>query len=292
MRDITSENLSDIVLEEYRDKTADPRMREIMTGLIKHLHGFVKDVHLTVPEWFQAIQYLTSVGQMCDEQRQEFILLSDTLGVSMLVETINHPKTGLGTESTVMGPFYTPSSKEYPYGANLIQQHVGGAKTLVRGKVTDYQGNPISGATLDVWSAAGEEGSAFYDVQTDDQPKGNLRGLLRSRDDGSYAFITEQPASYPIPMDGPVGDMIRACGRKHMRPAHLHFIVEAGGYDTLCTHVFANGDAYLDSDVVFATKESLIMDFNKCDDADLGKEFGLEAPFQTLDFDIGLMPNK
>ena len=255
MRDFTIDNLTEIVLEEYGSKTEDPRSRQIITSLIKHVHAFIKDVELTEEEWFKAIMFLTRTGQTCDDKRQEFILLSDVLGVSMLVDAINHPKSGKGTESTVLGPFYVSGAPEYENGASIIKQQYASEVALVQGKVTDPDGNPIAGAKLDVWQTAA---NGYYDVQDQSMPENNMRGIFTTDAEGNYTFVTEKPLSYSIPTDGPVGDLLRTSSRHGMRPAHIHFIVSADGYESLTTHVFSDGDEYLDSDAVFATKSSLI----------------------------------
>ena len=287
MRDFTIDNLTEIVLEEYGSKTKDPRFREIITSLLKHLHAFVKDVEMTEEEWFKAIMFLTATGQMCDDKRQEFILLSDVLGVSMLVDAINHPKSGKGTESTVLGPFYVPGAPEYENGASIIKQQYADEVALVEGKVTDPDGNPVAGARLDVWQTAA---NGAYDVQDQDMPENNMRGVFTTDEEGNFAFVTEKPLSYSIPTDGPVGDLLRTSSRHGMRPAHIHFIVSADGYESLTTHVFSGGDEYLDSDAVFATKSSLIGHYTESEDAGLAARYNIPVPFSHLKFDMGLMP--
>ena len=287
MRDFTIDNLTEIVLEEYGSKTEDPRSRQIITSLIKHVHAFVKDVELTEEEWFKAIMFLTRTGQTCDDKRQEFILLSDVLGVSMLVDAINHPKSGKGTESTVLGPFYVSGAPEYENGASIIKQQYASEVALVQGKVTDPDGSPIAGAKLDVWQTAA---NGYYDVQDQSMPENNMRGIFTTDAEGNYTFVTEKPLSYSIPTDGPVGDLLRTSSRHGMRPAHIHFIVSADGYESLTTHVFSDGDEYLDSDAVFATKSSLIGYYSESDDADLAVRYSLSVPFSHLQFDMGLMP--
>ena len=286
MRDFTIDNLTEIVLEEYGSKTEDPRSRQIITSLIKHVHAFVKDVELTEGEWFKAIMFLTRTGQTCDDKRQEFILLSDVLGVSMLVDAINHPKSGRGTDSTVLGPFYVSGAPEYENGASIIKQQYADQVALVQGKVTDPDGNPIAGAKLDVWQTAA---NGYYDVQDQSMPENNMRGIFTTDAEGNYTFVTEKPLSYSIPTDGPVGDLLRISSRHGMRPAHIHFIVSADGYESLTTHVFSDGDEYLDSDAVFATKSSLIGYYSESDDAETAARYSLSVPFSHLQFDMGLM---
>ena len=286
MRDFTEDNLTQVVHDEYMTRAPDRRMREIMSALIRHLHAFIKEAEVTEAEWYRAIEYLTATGQLCDETRQEFVLLSDVLGVSMLVDAINNRRSGLGTENTVLGPFHVSGAPDLPMGANIMLKDIGGTPAFVRGRVTDQDGTPLEGAVLDVWQASVR---GFYDVQDDEVPRWNLRGRFTTGADGRYWFATELPGPYPIPTDGPVGELLRACGRHPMRPGHLHFIITAEGHDRLTTHIFTQGDRYLDSDAVFGTKSSLIGEYETCKDAEMAEKYGLTAPFQLLDFDFGLM---
>ncbi len=275
------------MIKAYSANAVSPRMQQIFASLITHLHGFVKDVQLTEAEWFAAIEFLTATGKKCDDKRQEFILLSDTLGVSMLVDALNHPKGGAGTESTVLGPFFVPDSPDLPYGGDLRRRQLDQAlPCLVTGKVTDQAGKALAGATLEVWQTAA---NGLYDVQDTQAPEWNLRGRLTTNEQGLYAMVTEKPVSYPVPTDGPVGRMLAAGGRHAFRPAHLHFMVKAAGCEPLVTHVFVDGDPYLDSDAVFATKESLVGEFTTSSDASEAQRFGLPTPFSRLRFDFGLM---
>ena len=242
---------------------ADARLTQVMASLVRHLHAFIKDVELTQQEWGIAIDFLTRTGQICDENRQEFILLSDVLGVSMLVDAINNRRPTGATENTVLGPFHVDGVPEYEMGANITQQ--GGRETCrFEGRVTELDGNPIAGARIDVWCDS-EDG--FYDVQQPGiQPQHNNRGLFTTGSDGRYWFEGIKPVSYPIPDDGPVGRMLGQLGRHPYRPAHMHFIVSADGYDTVTTHTFVAGDPYLTSDAVFGVKKSLIADFEPVTD--------------------------
>lgn len=285
MKDFTVENLTESVVEAYT-VNASPRMAVILKSLIEHLHAFAKEVELTEHEWFAGIQFLTATGKMCDEQRQEFILLSDTLGLSMMVDAINHPKGGAGTESTVLGPFYVEGAPEVASGNSIIKRDDGYEKVVVEGKVTDADGNPLAGASLDVWQTAGNE---LYDVQDPTAPEWNLRAKVMANADGSYSFLSETPKSYSVPNDGPVGQLLNAGGRHSMRPAHLHFIVRAPGYQPLTTHIFVEGDEYLDSDAVFATKNSLVAKFEDCKDKELAKKYGLDGAFKRVEYNFGLM---
>jgi hydroxyquinol 1,2-dioxygenase len=217
----------------------------------RHLHAFAKDVDLRQSEWDYAIDFLTRTGQMCDENRQEFILLSDTLGFSMLVDAINHRRPSGATENTVLGPFHVADAPRYPMGQNISLDGKG-ESCLFQGRVIDRDGKPIEGATLDVWS---DNADGYYDVQQPDiQPKFNNRGRFTTGADGVYSFRGIRPVSYPIPDDGPVGEMLAALGRHPNRPAHMHFIVTAPGYQKIITHTFVDGDEWLTSDAVFGVK--------------------------------------
>jgi protocatechuate 3,4-dioxygenase beta subunit len=264
--------------------TPDPRLRRVMQSLVRHLHAFVKDVELTEADWAAAIAFLTATGQKCDAVRQEFVLLSDVLGVSMLVETINH-RAGGATESTVLGPFHMVESPPRKLG-DTISLDGKGEPCLVTGRVTGPDGEPLAGASVDVWQAS-EDG--FYDVQQPGiQPASNLRGLFTAAADGTFWFRTVVPRHYPIPDDGPVGELLSATGRHPYRPAHIHFLVGADGHQPVTTHLFVAGTPYLDSDAVFGVKDSLVRDFPIVDDAERAAEVGLPNPFRTVHFDVVL----
>jgi hydroxyquinol 1,2-dioxygenase len=241
---------------------SDARLAEVMASLVKHLHAFVKDVTLTEAEWETAIAFLTRTGQMCSDTRQEFILLSDVLGVSMLVDAVNNRKPAGSTPSTVFGPFHVEGVPEREMGASISLDGVG-EPCLFEGRVVDLDGNPIAGALVDVWS---DNADGFYDVQQPGiQPQHNNRGVFRTGADGRYWFQGIKPVSYPIPDDGPVGAMLGHLGRHPYRPAHMHFLVTAPGYARLITHTFVAGDIYLDSDAVFGVKAPLIVEFQPLD---------------------------
>ena len=281
----SEERASQVVGASFAD-TPDPRLRQLLTSLVRHLHDFVKDVDLTEREWGLAIDFLTRTGQTCSDVRQEFILLSDVLGVSMLVETINHRTGGTSTESTVLGPFHMVESPVRELGDNISLDGKG-IPCLVSGKVTGPDGEPLVGANVDVWQA-NEDG--FYDVQQPDlQPQGNLRGLFSTDEHGRFWFRSVVPRFYPIPDDGPVGQLLSATGRHPYRPAHLHFIAAAPGYQPVTTHVFVADSPYLDSDAVFGVKESLIRDVAEVDDPARAAEHHLHNPFHTLTFDLTLL---
>jgi catechol 1,2-dioxygenase len=243
----------------------DTRLTQIMGALVSHLHAFIKEVELTQDEWTDAITFLTRTGHMCDENRQEFILLSDVLGASMLVDAINNRRPGGATENTVLGPFHVDGAPEYPMGASITL--LGGREPcLFEGVVRDLEGHPIEGAKIDVW-CDNEDG--LYDVQQPGvQPKNNNRGIFTTGPDGRYAFRGIKPVPYAIPDDGPVGQLLRRLGRHPFRPAHMHFIVSAVGFDPVVTHTFVASDPYLDSDAVFGVKTSLIVEYQEVADSD------------------------
>src|ERR1700758_5597252 len=288
-RNKTEDDITAEVLQRFAE-TPDPRLRQIMLGLVKHLHAFVKEVELTEPEWFQAIEILTEAGRMCSDKRQEFILFSDTLGVSMVVDLISHRKPDGATESTVFGPFHRLGAPELPAGGNIAHLDKTGTPTLVSGRVLDLEGQPIEGALLDVWQT---QSSGLYDSQ-DEGLEGELhmRGRFRTDADGRYLIRTVLPVNYPIPSNGPVGRMLRATGRHPWRPAHIHFVVSADGYEPVTTHIFDRTDPYLHSDAVFAVKDSLICDFARHESADeAASRLGLAPPFYTAEFDFHLVPS-
>ena len=277
--DITAEALRRVA------GTPDPRLREIMGALVRHLHGFVKEVNLTEAEWFQGIQFLTATGQKCTDIRQEFILLSDTLGVSMVVDLIANRKPAGATESTVFGPFHRDNPPPMPSGGNIASRDKG-SPAIISGRVLSLDGKPIANAALDVWQADSE---GLYDSQYADPSKLHMRGLFHSDKDGKYVVRTSLPVAYTIPTDGPVGAMLNATGRHPWRPAHTHFMVSADGYEPVTTHIFESTDKYLASDAVFGVKDSLICDFKRHDTADeKAKGLGVAAPFYTADFDFVL----
>ena len=255
--DFTEEGAAGAVIESFAN-TRDPRLRELLGALVRHLHAFVRETEPTIAEWEYAIDFLTETGWKCDENRQEFILLSDVLGISMLVETINNRKHGKATESTVLGPFHVVQSPRRELGDTIDLVGTGEA-CLVEGRVLNRAGEPVPGAELDIWQANDQ---GFYDVQQPElQPRGNGRGLFTTDAEGKYWFRTIVPSHYPIPTDGPVGSLLTATQRHPYRPAHIHFIVTAPGYRPLTTHIFVAGSQYIESDAVFAVKKSLITEF-------------------------------
>ena len=266
-------------------KGTDERLREVMSALVRHLHALVKEVEPTNEEWMAAIQFLTKTGQMCSDWRQEYILLSDVLGVSMLVDAINNRKPSGATETTVLGPFHVSNAPRYENGTNICLDGKG-EPLLVSGRVTDTDGNPVAGALLDVWQANDE---GFYDVQQpNEQPSMNLRGIFKTDDEGRYWFRSVKPRFYAIPDDGPVGQMLAALGRHPYRPAHIHFIVGADGFEPITTHIFTPDCPYLATDAVFGVKKELIANFRQVSDSDRAKALGFTNPFHEVICDFVL----
>jgi protocatechuate 3,4-dioxygenase beta subunit len=285
-RPTTEDDITAEVVRRF-EGAPDPRLRQIMQSLVRHLHAFVKEVRLTESEWMRGIEFLTATGQICDEKRQEFILLSDTLGVSMVVDRINHAKPDGATESTVIGPFYRPHSPELPAGGNIGPRDMG-TPAFVSGRVCDLESRPIAGARLEVWQAAS---NGMYDTQDPSIEHMHMRGTFHSDKEGRFLVRTCRPRQYTIPQDGPVGEMLRATNRHAWRPAHIHFIVSADGYEPVTTHIFDSIDKYLNSDTVFAVKESLICNFLEHNTRDADAErFGADPPFCTVNFDFVLKP--
>jgi hydroxyquinol 1,2-dioxygenase len=258
MRNLTQDNITQAVIGRLAE-TPDPRLKEIMTSLVQHLHAFAREVKLTEEEWFKGIDFLTRVGHITDDKRQEFVLLSDTLGLSMLTVAMNNDKPAGCTESTVFGPFYVAGSPSYDLGEDVANGATG-VPCTVRGTVRGLNGEPVPGAEIHVWQADAE---GKYDVQREDLASPQARGVLHANGKGEYHFRSILAEAYPIPDDGPVGDMLRATKRHPWRPAHLHFMIKAPGYETLITHVFRDGDPYLDSDAVFGVRQSLVADWVK-----------------------------
>ncbi|MGQ0579371.1 MAG: intradiol ring-cleavage dioxygenase [Betaproteobacteria bacterium] len=282
MRNLNEADLTDAVLARL-EHASDARFKQIMESLVRHLHAFVRETELTEAEWFAGIQFLTATGKKCDDKRQEYILLSDTLGVSMLVDAINHRQRGGATETTVLGPFYVPGSKQLPIWSD-VAKGLNGVPTYISGKVSDANGKPIAGATLDVWQTDGE---GVYDVQR--EGVSYARGKFVTAADGRYGLRTVKPVSYPIPTDGPVGKMLLCMGRHPYRPAHVHAIVSAPGCETVTTHIFVKGDRYLGSDAVFGVKDSLVVDFREHAPGPTPDGEKSAVPFCTAEYDFRLV---
>lgn len=273
-----------VVVDTLRD-TPDERLKAVLTSLVEHLHAFVKDIEPTQAEWQQGIEFLTTVGQMCDATRQEFVLLSDVLGVSMLVDAVNHRRSETATATTVLGPFHMVQSPHYELGADISLDH-NGPPCVFAGQVRSADGTPLPGARIDVWQA---NGAGYYDVQQPGvQPDRNLRGLFEADDRGCFWLRTVVPRYYPIPDDGPVGRLLTATKRHPNRPAHIHVIGDAPGHIPVTTHVFIEGSPYLDSDTVFGVKQSLIRPVVIVDDPARAANYRVTNPFRLLEFDIVL----
>jgi hydroxyquinol 1,2-dioxygenase len=284
MQLVTEDNVTG--LAEERWATAhDPRLAEIMTAMVRHLHEFAREVRLTEAEWMAAIGWLNRTGQISDEKRQEFILASDVLGLSMLVVQMNHRFDAAATPATVLGPFHIEGSPELGYGADM-SEGVPGTPLYVSGTVRDLDGKPIGGAVLDVWQAD-PEGAYEAQLEVDEA---RLRAKYAAREDGSYCVRTVGPKGYAIPMDGPVGDLIARTAISHFRPAHVHFLLTADGYQPLITHLFQEGAQYLDTDVVFGTKAELVVAFEPRDPGPTPDGGHSDEPWLEARYDFVLQP--
>ena len=258
MRNLDEHSITQAVLDRFSN-TPDPRLKQIIFSLVQHLHDFARETRLTEEEWFEGIKFLTRAGYMTDDKRQEFILLSDTLGLSMLTVAMNNAKPAGCTEATVVGPFHVENAPHYKLGDDVGNGAIG-APCFVKGTIKGLGGEPVSGAHIEVWQSD-EEG--MYDVQKKDLSHAQGRGVLKANENGQYYFKSILAVAYPIPHDGPVGDMLSATKNHPWRPAHLHFMIKAPGYESLITHVFRRDDQYLDSDAVFGVRQSLITDWVK-----------------------------
>ncbi|MGJ5093939.1 intradiol ring-cleavage dioxygenase [Bradyrhizobium oligotrophicum] len=287
MTQFNEAELTEAVVASF-ERTPDPRAKFLLQELVKSLHDYVRRTELSFDEWAAAIDFLTRTGQTCTASRQEFILLSDVLGVSMLVDAINHRNRAGATETTVLGPFYVGEHKVTAHGTD-ISADLKGEKMFVQGRVTDLSGAPLAGAAVDVWHADDE---GFYDSQRpsyeSDGPSSRARFITDA--DGRFFFRTILPCSYPIPTDGPVGRMILETKRHPMRPAHVHFLVDAKGYEPLITHVFVGGDEYLDSDVVFGVKDDLIAQVQRSTDAVMPDGKLAVGPWHLMTYDFRVKP--
>ncbi|CDM58942.1 MULTISPECIES: intradiol ring-cleavage dioxygenase [Rhizobium] len=280
-----TEESSIAVVTGRNDKAKDERLKQVMEVITRKLHEAVKEMEPTQDEWMKAIFFLTHTGQICNEWRQEFILLSDVLGVSMLVDAINNRKPSGASESTVLGPFHVADAPELPMGANICLDQKG-EDMFIEGRILDTDGQPIADALLDVWQANDE---GFYDVQQKGlQPDFNLRGVFRTGPDGRYWFRAVKPKYYPIPDDGPVGQLLKELGRHPYRPAHLHYIIKAEGFEPLTTHIFDPDDPYISSDAVFGVKESLLAEFRRTSDRERSKQYQFAGDFWEVKHDFVL----
>jgi hydroxyquinol 1,2-dioxygenase len=285
MREFDEKNITQAVIGRLCE-CEDPRFKCVMTSLIAHLHDFVREVKLTEAEWLTAIQFITDVGKACTDKRQEVILLSDTLGVSILVITLNHPAKNGSVESTVQGPFYWEGAPDLPRGSNLAEG-VKGEPTFYSGRVLSEDGRPLENALLDIWSGDGE---GNYDMQVPGETGMKARGRIRTDTEGRYWFRSIRPTFYPVPTDGPVGCMLRKMGRHPYRPGHIHMIVSASGHSPVTTHLFVAGSEYLDSDAVFGMKESLVAQFDRHPPGVGPDGERMSTPFYTVSYDFRLRP--
>ncbi len=292
MSEYNQEKLTQDVVDAFA-KTPDPRLRQLMTSLVKHVHAFAREVDLTPEEWMAGLEFLNRTGQISTEKRPEFILLSDTLGLSMMIVSLAQARASgnakgatEATEATVEGPFYWAGAPDLPLGSD-IGEGVPGEPTFYMGRVTDTDGKPLAGALLDVWSG---DGDGMYDVQLSAEPTMKARGRFRTDAEGRYWFWSIRPNYYPVPDDGPVGDMLRATNRNINRPGHIHMQVSAPGHVKLTTHVFVAGSPYIDEDVVFGKRDSLVVDFDKHPPGKAVDGREMKKPYHSASFDFRLAP--
>jgi hydroxyquinol 1,2-dioxygenase len=282
MRDVNEKTLTAAVLDTIAGAD-DPRDREVLTSMVKHLHAFVRDVNLTSDEWRRAMELLLSAATISDDERNEFIMFSDTLGVSSLVDLVGSDGSG-PTEASLLGPFYVEGAPELGFGPDMIKDNAG-TRVIVQGKVLDADGAPIPGAVLDIWQNAD---NGLYQVQDPTQSHDNLRCRTVSNEQGEYLFATIKPVPYPVPDDGPVGDMLRATNRHPWRAGHVHFKITADGYQPLVTELFPDDDPYLDEDAVFGVRESLIVNLVEADANAAPAITGVKAPYSNAHFNFKL----
>lgn len=283
MQNLNEANLTEAVIAAMSG-AQDPRFKDVLSSLVKHLHVFIQEVNLTEAEWLAGIQFLTAVGQKCDDRRQEFILLSDTLGATTMKDFVNNRKPPGVTEYTILGPFYRPDAPEFPLSGNLAGD-LPGERVIMQGRVLAPDGSPIPNATVEVWQSDSE---GFYDLQMENREGSALRGVFHTEAEGNYNFRTIKPSFYPIPEDGPVGQMLKAMGRHPYRPAHIHFMISAAGYQPVTTELFVSGDPYIASDAVFGVRESLIVPFVRNDSPEAAQRLNVSVPFYTVDYDFVL----
>ena len=285
MQNLNEHTITQAVIAQIAH-TPDPRLKQILTSLVEHLHGFARDVALSEEELMAAIRFLTRTGHMCDDKRQEFILLSDTLGLSTLTMAMNNRKPAGCTEATVFGPFHVQNAPVYPLGAD-IANGAQGQPCFVSGTIRGIDGAPVPHARIEVWQA---DENGYYDVQYAGLDKFQARAVLAADEDGRFHFRSIVAEPYPIPHDGPVGDMLRATARHPWRPAHLHFMIKQDGYQTLVTHIFRAGGTYLDSDAVFGVRSKLIADWHRHEPGTAPDGATMTSPFYTLAYDFVLNP--
>jgi hydroxyquinol 1,2-dioxygenase len=292
MSSYNQDKLTQDVVDAF-GRCSDERLRVLMTSLVKHVHAFAREVDLKPDEWLAGLKFLTATGQISTDKRPEFVLLSDTLGLSMMVVALAQAHASgqvqgamAATEATVEGPFFWPGAPDLPLGADLAEG-VSGEPTLYMGRVTDVNGKPLAGALLDVWSG---DGNGKYDVQLSAEPTMKARGRLRTDAEGRYWFWSIRPTYYPVPDDGPVGDMLRATNRNINRPGHIHMMVSADGHVPLTTHIFVAGSPFIDEDVVFGKRDSLVVDFEAHAPGRAVDGVEMKHPYHSASFDFRLAP--
>ncbi|MFD3501899.1 dioxygenase [Streptomyces sp. NPDC058678] len=282
---VTEDNLSDLVVKRWATAHS-PRLAELMTALVRHLHAYAREVGLTEEEWAAAVEWLTATGRISDDKRQEFILASDVLGLSTLVVQLNHHFSADATPATVLGPFHIDGSPTAGFGADM-SDGIPGTPLFITGRVLDLDGTPLPDIVLDVWQA---DADGAYEAQLPEIDEARLRALYRTRADGTYCVRTIAPRGYAIPMDGPVGDLIGRTDISHFRPAHVHFLIDHPGHEKLITHLFREGSEFLDTDVVFGTKDELIVRFTE-EPAGSSPDGGtIDEPYLRAEFDFVLQP--
>jgi len=284
LKDLTADNITENVIR-INNQSKSPRARFVFERLVTHLHDFAREVQLSEQEWSTSVEFLTKIGQMSTDTRHEMILLSDTLGLSMLLDSINHPKSASSTEGTVLGPFHTHDAIDLDHGA-VLHKDPHATPLLVLCDVKDPQGNPISGVKIDVWEG---DSHGFYDVQREDRSGPDGRGVLHSDSDGRFFFKAIVPVPYPIPSDGPVGAMLRLLGRHVNRPSHIHFMMHKEGWDPLTTALYPRGDPYEASDAVFGVKESLVVDFTEVSDPEMAARYDVALGTKLLQYNFVLL---
>jgi hydroxyquinol 1,2-dioxygenase len=282
---VTEENITDLAAERWAT-AHDPRTAELMTALVRHLHAFAREVRLTEAEWMAAIQWLNRTGQISNDKREEFILTSDVLGLSMLVVQMNQRFDPAATPATVLGPFHIEGSPQLGFGEDM-SQGLPGTPLFITGVVRDLAGNPVPGAVLDIWQADNE---GLYESQHADVDEARLRGKYTTREDGGYCVRTVAPLGYTIPMDGPVGELMSRTDISHFRPAHVHFLINVPGYAPLITHLFQEGADYLDSDVVFGVKEQLVVKYEERQPGETPDGGTIDRPWFEARYDFVLQP--
>jgi hydroxyquinol 1,2-dioxygenase len=282
---VTEDNITDLAAERWAT-AHDPRLAQLMAALVRHLHDFAREVRLTEAEWMAAIRWLTATGQISDDKREEFILASDVLGLSMLVVQMNHRLDPAATPATVLGPFHIEGSPEFDFGGDM-SDGVPGTPLYISGTVRDLAGNPVGGGVLDIWQADTE---GAYESQVPDIDEARLRAKYTTRPDGSYCVRTIAPKGYAIPMDGPVGDLVHRTDISYFRPAHVHFLINVPGYEPLITHLFQEGAEYLDSDVVFGTKQELVVPFEHREPGATPDGGSIDRPWLEARYDFVLQP--